>query len=72
MLLPHAANEHVTAKSGEKKRREFKFSHKGKKELQIKFPGIPGSLRFLIVTKQTKIKKNDNKQDRYGPVSRLL
>jgi hypothetical protein len=44
MLLLHAANGHANAKSGEKKRRrEVKFSHKGKKEIQIKFPAIPGS-----------------------------
>jgi hypothetical protein len=44
MLLLHAANGHAKAKSGEKKRRrEVKFSHKGKKEIQIKFPAIPGS-----------------------------
>ena len=39
ILLPHAENRHANAKSGEKKRRrEVKFSHKGKKEVQIKFP----------------------------------
>ena len=44
MFLPHAANGYANAKSGEKKkRREVKFCHKGKKEIQIKFPAIPGS-----------------------------
>ena len=42
-LLP-SANRHANAKLGEKKRRrEVNFSLKGKKEMQIKFPAIPGS-----------------------------
>ena len=43
MLLPHATNGHAKAKSGEKKRRrEVKFSQKGKK-IRIKFPAISRS-----------------------------
>ena len=47
MLLPHVANWHATANSGEKKkRREVKLSHKEKKEKQIKFPVIPGFMNI--------------------------
>ena len=44
MLFTLAAKRHANVKSGEKKRRrEVKFSQRGKKEIQIKFPAIPGS-----------------------------